>query len=138
MPKKTSRAARSVQTQRSTERKPAARPLVNPENSRLSAQAEQPNLSNNTITLVEEAEPELELADTKATPRIIAPEVPAVANLRSASRRPIARRTTLMANRQPVISREEEYAYIRSDLITVTALTLLMIVLLVVLTFILS
>ncbi len=55
----------------------------------------------------------------------------------SASRRPVARRSTTVT-RQPEISREEEYAYIRSDLLTVFLLTVLMIIVLIVLTFVLG
>lgn len=56
----------------------------------------------------------------------------------SASRRPVARRTTTVVNRAPAISREEEYAFIRTDLLTVFALTVLMIIALVVLTFVIG
>ena len=137
MPKKTSRAARTLQAQRGVERKSAARPLVDPENSRLLADS-QP-LTNGT-TLVEETEAERGVApaDLANKPAVssLNLEIPAASTstIRPASRRPYARRTTASANRQSTLSREEEYAYIRSDLLTVFLLTILMIIIIVVLT----
>jgi len=143
MPKKTSRAARTLQAQRGIERKSAARPLVDPENSRLvadSARLDSLPYSNGT-TLVEEAEVEganevpggLEV---KPAITSVSREIPAATSstIRPATRRPYARRTTANVNRQPVLSREEEYSFIRSDLLTVFLLTVLMIIILVVLT----
>ena len=137
MPKKTSRAARTLQAQRGVERKSAARPLVDPEDSRLIA-GSQP-LTNGT-TLVEETETERRVAPADLASKPAASnlnlEIPAASTstIRPASRRPYARRTTANPNRQPVLSREEEYSYIRSDLLTVFLLTVLMVIILVVLT----
>jgi hypothetical protein len=56
----------------------------------------------------------------------------------SPARRSIARRSSTAVNKAPLISREEEYAYIRSDLMTVLVLTVLMVIVLVVLTFVIG
>jgi hypothetical protein len=96
-------------------------------------------LTNGT-TLVEEPETERSAAPASLASKPAASslnvEIPSASNstIRPASRRPYARRTTASANRQPALSREEEYAYIRSDLLTVFLLTVLMVIILVVLT----
>lgn len=153
MPKKTSRSARALQAQRTSlagERKNTARPLLDVGNSRLVAEpttGESETLDQ--MDKVFEAKPEpvsaLNGLSTAARPVNQArSSLPAngsntirPANAAS-SRRPIARRTTTAVNRAPAISREEEYAYIRSDLLTVLALTVLMVIALVVLTFIIG
>ncbi|MBN9389649.1 MAG: hypothetical protein J0I20_16605 [Chloroflexi bacterium] len=155
MPKKTSRSARALQAQRTAltgERRTAARPLIDVNNSRLAVEA---------ATDLDEATPDFEVVpEPKAAP---VPEPVLTARTVSAtgarpqsesrptpvangsnvirpagSRRPIARRTTTVVNRAPAISREEEYAFIRSDLLTVFILTVLMIIALVVLTFVIG
>jgi hypothetical protein len=158
MPKKTSRSARALQAQRTAltgERRTAARPLIDVNNSRLAAEAE-------ADTDLDEATPDLELPPEPKTapvpePVLTAPRTVSATGARpqtesrptpasngsnvirpAGSRRPIARRTTTVVNRAPAISREEEYAFIRSDLLTVFALTILMIIVLVVLTFVIG
>ena len=153
MPKKTSRSARTLQAQRtnlSAERKTAARPLVDVNNSRLGAEA---NASEELARLDAVFEPKVapvpapalngNAVSTATRPATATrPTAPASSanTIRPASpsRRPVARRTTTAVNRAPAISREEEYAYIRSDLMTVLILTVLMIVALVVLTLVIG
>lgn len=153
MPKKTSRSARALQAQRTAltgERRTAARPLIDVNNSRLAAEAD-----------LEESSADLDIAPEPKTAPVPEPAMTArtvtVSGARSlnetrpaptsngsnvirpaGSRRPIARRSTTVVNRAPAISREEEYAFIRSDLLTVFALTVLMIIALVILTFVIG
>lgn len=155
MPKKTSRSARALQAQRTAltgERRTAARPLIDVNNSRLVAEADAD---------LEESSADLDIAPEPKTVPVPEPAMTArtvtVSGARSlnetrpaptsngsnvirpaGSRRPIARRSTTVVNRAPAISREEEYAFIRSDLLTVFALTVLMIIALVVLTFVIG
>jgi hypothetical protein len=158
MPKKTSRSARALQAQRTAltgERRTAARPLIDVNNSRLAAEAE-------AATGLDEATTDLEMAPEPKTAPVPEPVLTArtvsatgarsqnetrpapapngsnVIRPAGSSRRPIARRTTTVVNRAPAISREEEYAFIRTDLLTVFALTVLMIAALVVLTFVIG
>jgi hypothetical protein len=151
MPKKTSRSARALQAQRASltgDRKNTARPLLDVGNSRLVA--ERPTRATlDQIDKEFETEPEAVPArkETSTATRpvnetrsslpangsqIIRPANP------SPARRSIARRTSTAVTRAPAISREEEYAYIRSDLMTVLALTVLMVIILVVLTFVIG
>ncbi|HEX2911271.1 MAG TPA: hypothetical protein VH186_10715 [Chloroflexia bacterium] len=141
MPKKTSRSVRAIQAQRSGavggERKNAARPLVDLETSRLAG-----NRATNGTSLADdveylpsnESESEAESMNSMPESRgtVTAPRPS------SSARRPYSRRSTTAANRQPAISREEEYAFIRADLLTVFLLTALMIIILVVLTFVIG
>lgn len=147
MPKKTSRSARALQAQRTSltgERKNTARPLLDVSNSRLAAQAtatEEPDqlddvfepkpepvstLNGNAVTTATRPAIETRSSSPASSPNTIRPA--------SSTRRPIARRTATAVTRAPAISREEEYAYIRSDLFTVLILTVLMVIVLVVLT----
>jgi hypothetical protein len=157
MPKKTSRSARALQAQRTAltgERRTAARPLIDLNTSRLAAEAE-------AATGLDEPATDLEMAPEPKTAPV--PEPALTARTVSAtgarpqtetrpappsngsnvirpagSRRPIARRSTTVVNRAPAISREEEYAFIRTDLLTVFGLTILMLIVLVVLTFVIG
>ena len=165
MPKKTSRSARALQPQRSAtvggERKNAARPLIVPDVSRLASDTS--SLEVDTSQLSSPADSELSSAGIYDAPDMTTDEtvVPSVmpttreetrrpmsressssvatrpTAINPASRRPYTRRTTAPVNRQATLSREEEYSFIRSDLVTVFALTVLMIILLVVLAFLL-
>jgi hypothetical protein len=140
MPKKTSRAART-QAQRSGERRSPARPLVDPENSRLAADSTRPgnNSPSNGTALVEESALEGSIQATSSAEIKPAVRLPHETTVRPASsRRTYSRRSTTIASRQATISREEEYAFIRSDLVTVFFLTILMLAVLIVLTFILG
>lgn len=149
MPKKTSRSARALQAQRTSltgERKTAARPLIDVGNSRLAAEAQETEELGQFDTALEPKTapvPVMTASNTLTTATRPATETrPAsssnVIRPAAASRRPIARRTTTTVNRAPAISREEEYAFIRSDLLTVAILTILMIVALVVLTIVIG
>jgi hypothetical protein len=151
MPKKTSRSARALQAQRASltgDRKNTARPLLDVGNSRLVA--ERPTRAAlDQMDKVFEAEPEAVPArketstatrpvnETRSSLPANGSQVIRPANP-SPARRSIARRTSTAVNKAPLISREEEYAYIRSDLMTVLALTVLMVIILVVLTFVIG
>lgn len=135
MSKKTGRSARAIQAQRNSlagERKSAARPLVNLETSSLAT--ERP--AGTTVTDDEVAEEVVE-ETTAVAPTVNLPPRPASPTT-SRTRAYYARRTTAPAARQHILSREEEYRFIRSDLISVTVLTILMLVILIVLTFIIG
>ncbi len=149
MPKKTGRSARALQAQRTSlpgERKNTARPLMDIGNSRLAAQAPASE-ELGQMDAVFEAMPEpvsalngngnavttatRPLSETRSSLPVngsnsIRPATPL--------RRTVARRASTVVNRAPAISREEEYAYIRTDLLTVLLLTILMVAVLVVLT----
>jgi hypothetical protein len=151
MPKKTSRSARALQAQRASltgDRKNTARPLLDVGNSRLVA--ERPTRATlDQIDKEFETEPEAVPArketstatrpvnETRSSLPANGSQVIRPANP-SPARRSIARRTSTAVNKAPLISREEEYAYIRSDLMTVLALTVLMVIILVVLTFVIG
>jgi hypothetical protein len=151
MPKKTSRSARALQAQRTSltgERKNTARPLLDVNNSRLAAEATA-TAELGQLDAVYEPKPEPVSAlngnavSTATRPAIetrSSSPASSLSTIRPASstRRPIARRTSTAVTRAPAISREEEYAYIRSDLLTVLILTILMVVALVVLTLIIG
>lgn len=140
MPKKTSRAARTMQNQREGERKKvgAARPLV-------ATPSVLADSDNNNITTVE-LPGGIESEAVQEVPRRVAPAPAPVATtpvaqdaIRPATPVPSRTRGPLPNRRfagpkQPAISREEEYAFVRSDLRTVFILTVLMIVALIVLT----
>jgi Tfp pilus assembly protein FimV len=151
MPKKTGRSARIYQAQRGAstgERKSAARPLIDVQASNLAANSARVEVDNSDLS--EETAADAEVEYTAPTNGVkTRPASPAVSNRESAetgstrpvgssTRRPYGRRPTANTNRQPVLSREEEYAFIRSDLITVFLLTVLMIAILIILTFILG
>ena len=158
MPKKTSRSARALQAQRTAltgERRTAARPLIDVNNSRLAAEAGtdfDDATSDLDVALEPKTAPVPEpvmtartVSATTARPLSEArpgqPPVsgsPNVIRPAAGSRRPVARRSSTVLNRAPAISREEEYAYIRTDLLTVFALTVLMIAALVILTFVIG
>lgn len=157
MPKKTSRSARALQAQRTSltgERKTAARPLIDVGSSRLAAEAQDQDTEElGQLDAVFEPKtapvPAMTSSNTLTTATRQAtgttgtrPSSPAsssnVMRPASASRRPMARRTATAVNRAPAISREEEYAFIRSDLLTVALLTILMIIALVVLTIVIG
>jgi hypothetical protein len=151
MPKKTSRSARALQAQRASltgDRKNTARPLLDVGNSRLVA--ERPTRATlDQIDKEFETEPEAVPArketstatrpvnETRSSLPANGSQVIRPANP-SPARRSIARRTSTAVNKAPLISREEEYAYIRSDLMTVLILTVLMVIVLVVLTFVIG
>ena len=158
MPKKTSRSARALQAQRTSptgERRTAARPLLDVNSSRLAAEADT-DFEENTTGLEAGLEPKTApvpvptmttartVSGTTATRPVSMPRPSTPSNgsnvIRPANptRRPVARRSTTTGTRAPAISREEEYAFIRSDLMTVFALTVLMILVLVVLTFLIG
>jgi hypothetical protein len=151
MPKKTSRSARALQAQRASltgDRKNTARPLLDVGNSRLVA--ERPTRAAlDQLDKEFEAEPEVaparkEFSTATRPVNDTRSSLPANGSqtIRPASssptRRSIARRSSTAVNKAPLISREEEYAYIRSDLLTVLALTVLMVIVLVVLTFVIG
>ena len=158
MPKKTSRSARALQAQRNSltgERRTAARPLLDVSNSRLTAEADtgdevnladlDPVFEPKTAPVPVQAAPAARTVSATATARPLSAPRPAasapgsnVIRPASAGRRPVARRTATAVNRAPAISREEEYAFIRIDLLTVFALTALMIIALIVLTFLIG
>jgi hypothetical protein len=129
MSKKTSRAARAVQNQR-TVRDPdkkkieGARPLV----SSLSSSA----LIEGEIETFPSAAHESEAIQEESSR--ITPLTPASPNR---SRGPLPNRR-FTGIRQPAISREEEYNFVRSDLRTVFILTVLMLIALVALTVIIG
>ncbi len=150
MPKKTSRSARALQAQRTSlpgERKNTARPLMDIGNSRLAAQAPASE-ELGQMDAVFEAMPEPVSAlngngnAVKTAPRPLSETRSSLPVNGSNSIRPAtpirrtvtARRASTVVNRAPAISREEEYAYIRTDLLTVLLLTILMVAALVVLT----
>ncbi len=155
MPKKTSRSARTLQAQRNSltggERKNLARPLLDLENSRFLP--ETGTMSGSPINGTSVADEPVATA-TETLPRErgiyqaptenvapISPNRPLVGSgtIRPASsRRPYTRRTTVNPNRMASLSREEEYSYIRSDLLTVFLLTVLLLIVLIVLTFFLG
>jgi hypothetical protein len=159
MPKKTSRSARALQAQRTSltgERRTAARPLVDVNNSRLVAEADTDSAIDETASGFDaDLEPKTAPVPVPAiptaravsattatrpvnTPRAGSANGSNVIRPASPGRRPVARRTTTTVSRGPAISREEEYAFIRSDLMTVFLLTVLMIIALVVLTFVIG
>jgi hypothetical protein len=141
MPKKTSRSARTQQT--TQKRQMAARPI--------GAAGSSFTLDNEEIDAPEldTTEP-LEIPEEKIEvlpERPSTPLRPMMATTTSETMdrpartgvRPVARRfTNPAAAKLPPISREKEYTFIRSDLITVAALTTLMIILLVVLALLLA
>ena len=156
MPKKTSRPARALQAQRSATvggvRKSTARPLVDLDTSRLAASdVSDEEIDNSELgsllpskAIYETPSPVINdtvsREDTTAMMRDTNTTTTTTTTIRPAtsSRRPIGRRTTSPVQKQPVLTREEEYAFIRSDLVTVFVLTVLMIVALVVLTVVLN
>ncbi len=142
MPKKTSRAARTLQTQRggvaSGERKSAARPLIDIENSRLVAENLGTSATNGTALADESPVTSVDVAPVRVTTSPDLSQNMTSAVRPNSARRVYSRRTATTVTRQPALSREEEYAYIRTDLLTVLLLTILMVAALVVLTIILS
>ncbi len=160
MPKKTSRSARALEAQRSAttggERKNVAQPLVDLTTSNLSLNSSSLDVTagplQNATTNghgiydapqldapLKETEPKLvREAGTRTTANSTLLSRPSSGTIAPASRRPIGRRTTSPVNRQPVLTRDEEYAYIRTDLLTVFILTVVMIVALLVLTLIIG
>lgn len=163
MSKKTSRSARAPQPQRSatvaSERKNAARPLINVENSRRAIDDLSP-LESSPATFVssDPENPVVKELEFKPTSRpvngngAVSLEKKSGVTLEkersegeqlgsrpvASARRPYNRRIAPNTTRQPTISREEEYAFIRSDLLAVTLLTILMFILLIALTFIIG
>lgn len=144
MSKKTNRSVRALQAQRSStmggERKNTARPLVDLEKSSLAVDTSE--LAVNTEELESQAvTPAKERAATARPGVYEAPSSGTTATvIRPASsgpRRPYARRTTAV-NRQPAISRQEEYEFIRSDLMAVFLLTVFLFIVLIVLTFVIG
>ncbi|MEI6046236.1 MAG: hypothetical protein WCS37_17955 [Chloroflexota bacterium] len=135
MPKKTSRAARTEQNQRAvrdTDKKKvgAVSPLVNFPSALIENDIEPTNITGNKTEVVAEI------------PRKVVPATPTPLDtirpaLTAKSRGPLANRR-YGGNRQAVISREEEYNFVRSDLRTVFILTVVMIIALVVLTVIIG
>jgi len=135
MPKKTSRAARVSQSQRSVreidKRKiEGARPLV---------------ATASALADVENEVPIIELPDShfEVVPDMgkVAAAMPVTSGIPEVSRPVVANRARgplstrrFASTRQPAISREQEYSFIRSDLLAVLILTVLMVVALVVLT----
>ncbi|NWJ94802.1 MAG: hypothetical protein HXX20_03380 [Chloroflexi bacterium] len=131
MPKKTSRAARTEQNQRAvrdTDKKKvgAVSPLVNFPSALIENDIEPTNKT--------EVVAEIPRKVVAATPTPLDTIRPA---LTAKSRGPLANRR-YGGNRQAVISREEEYNFVRSDLRTVFILTVVMIIALVVLTVIIG
>jgi hypothetical protein len=136
MPKKTSRAARTLQNQREVERKKveAARPLI---------------ASSSALAATEVAPVEPDVSESEAVQEVprrvtVTPPVPAPVaqdTIRPAApsrtRGPLPNRR-FSGTRQPPISREDEFAFVRADLRTVLILTVLMIIALVVLTIVIG
>jgi hypothetical protein len=151
MPKKTSRSARALQAQRTSlpgERKNTARPLLDVGNSRLVAESNSGEELGQLDAVFESRQGQVNGLNGGGIATATRPHNEARSNLpengtsvirpASSSRRPIARRATTTQSRAQTISREEEYAYIRSDLVTVVILTILMLIVLVALTFIIG
>lgn len=131
MPKK-SRAARAQQNQRETEKKKveAVRPLVS------SSSALVDNEAGRVAPTSQDTVSRVGIYDA---PVVAAPQPPEAPRSAPAARPrgPLPARRFASA-RQPLISREEEYLFVRSDLRTVLILTVLMIIALVVLTIVIG
>ncbi len=131
MPKKTSRAARSQQNQRfvrdvNQKKVESARPLVSSSSALAESESTMPEHIA-TKTEIRAEVPQLDLS-TPAVPTIT---------------RPVTRSRIVPASRRvvsntPTISRDQEYQFIRSDLRTVLILTVVMIIVLIVLTFVIG
>ena len=148
MPKKTSRAARVQQSSRLQEvkREGSARPIVSTgaaTNNGRTAVAPQPfrmSISANDLTDRPETETLPAAPASVATARPEAPLNPTSRPLSATPGTALPPRRFLNAQprQNPAITREEEYRYIRADLVTVLVLAILMIVALIVLTFVLG
>ncbi len=126
MSKKTSRATRVAQSQRSTR-----------DGEKKKVEAARPLISNSSV--LTETEPVLIEPRRASAPVIPAPLAPEESSaLPPRARGPLPPRRPVAAVRQPVLSREEEFAFVRADLRTVLFLTVLMLIVLVVLTFLIS
>jgi hypothetical protein len=138
MTKKTSRAAR---TQQNLKRQVAARPLV--DTSGLVDEKEELETSETEVGIAEFeplVEDKVETITERVSPlrQVQREEVPVPVIPRTSSK-PLPRRFTNPApKRDEVFTRQQEYFFIRSDLLTVTVLTTLMVILLVVLAILLS
>jgi hypothetical protein len=126
MPKKTSRAARTLQNQRDVDKKKleAARPLVSSSSTLVDNEASAPaGDSLGGARIYDAPAPSPETNTSVLPPRPRSSTLP--------NRRPVAAR-------QPAISREDEYRFVRSDLRTVFILTVLMVIALIVLTIVIG
>ncbi len=134
MPKKTSRAARVAQN--SQKRISSARPMTATASTVDDIQDDyeeseaMPLLENELEEKVETISERTSMLRPIAAPTI---EVERPAATSSAGRTIPRRFAAPQANKQPVVNRQQEYTFIRSDLITVTVLTVLMVIILVVL-----
>jgi hypothetical protein len=140
MPKK-SRSARAQQT---TKRQSATRPLVSTAYADNDENEEQEPVGINTLA------PDINLPEEKVETVIrqslpLRPvqqsDISAESEARSiATNRAVSRRiaSANASRQQQSTSRQQEYTFIRSDIITVAALTVMMIILLIVLAFILA
>jgi len=139
MPKKTSRAARVAQN--SQKRISSARPMTATASTLDDAQDDFEEAEDAPIVL-DMLEEKVEIISER--PSMLRPvaaptiEVDRPAATSSAGRTIPRRFATPQAPKQPVVNRVQEYSFIRSDLITVTILTILMVVILVVLAVFLS
>jgi hypothetical protein len=138
MPKKTSRAARVAQN--SQKRISSARPMTATA-STVEDNQDDYEETETTSLMVDEPEEKVETISERpsmlrqvAAPVIEVERPGATSSTGRSTGRTIPRRfATPQANKQPVVNRQQEYTFIRSDLITVTVLTILMIIILVVL-----
>ena len=136
MSKKTNRSVRGLQTQRTgLERKSAAQPL--------GSNASLGNLGFTwTPTPSDAAAPVPTLPIPERTSTIgLTQEIARSVTVNATStptRRTTARRSTTVVNKVAAMSREEEYSYIRNDLVTVFALTLILVAVLIALSFVLA
>lgn len=131
MPKKTSRAARTQQNQLNTgkKRQEAARPLVSSSSALV---------DNDSSTEVAPAPQRTGIYDAPAIAATTPQSQETTRTVPAARPRGPLPTRRFVGTRQPAISREDEYNFVRSDLRTVLILTVLMIIALVVLTIILG
>ena len=137
MAKKTSRAERVQQSNRTqdTKREISARPIVgsNTNNGRTAVASEPLRMSISARDMADI--PVATSADAPVKSAPVVPVVPAPRPVSAANSTVLPRRFLNAQPRQTqVISREEEYRYIRADLVTVFILAVLMVIALVVLT----